>query len=181
MRRSHYILLLCGGLLALPASAQSVGSLDSAVRNCRQIEDRSARLDCYDGAIDGAAPAAPAQMSLSSPASQPAPSTSAADAVVAAPAQPAANSSQPAAKKGGFLSFLNGGGNNKKTYAIESVDTSHSWLVIKTKSGATWQQTDSKDFARLPEAGQTLTVGEAIAGKYVCQFGSEPFFYCKNP
>ncbi len=43
------------------------------------------------------------------------------------------------------------------------------------------QQTDSKDFARLPEAGQTLTVGEAIAGKYVCQFGSEPFFYCKNP
>jgi hypothetical protein len=188
MRFSGSVLLVCAGFFALPACAGGAAALDDAVRNCRAINDRDARLNCYDGAVDAvgpitsvAPPPAPTAIPASTPSTTPseAPPPSA-PVQAAANAVPPPNSPPPTKKeRGGILAYLTRG-THPKDFEIAGANTSHGQLVVTLKTGATWKQTDGKEFSRLPQAGETLTIEDAVDEKHVCRFGSEPRFYCRE-
>jgi hypothetical protein len=51
-------------------------------------------------------------------------------------------------------------------------------LVLTTRDGTVWRQTESRVFAQTPAAGQTLTVNKGAIGNFLCQVNGRSPFRC---
>jgi hypothetical protein len=177
-----------------PAAAQGMITLEHAVKNCRLISDRAARLACYDGVIDEAnggpprhqasmvpAPAAPAAKTAA-PASQTAAKTSVPPPAAPAPARVAEAPAAPTAKSksGGLFSFLSSRNGDATAKIAKVGQWEDGSLALTTKDGAVWVQSDLTDLNMVPRAGQTLTIAKTAFGDHVCQYGGSELFRCER-
>ena len=51
-------------------------------------------------------------------------------------------------------------------------------LLLTTRDGAVWRQTESRVFAQTPAAGQTLTVHRGAIGNFLCEVNGRSPFRC---
>lgn len=51
-------------------------------------------------------------------------------------------------------------------------------LVLTTRDGAVWRQTESRVFAQTPAAGHTLTVHKGAIGNFLCEVNGRSPFRC---
>ena len=173
---------------ASAAQAQAMITLEQAVKDCRLIPDKLVRLGCYDRAIDAASAPAPRQSMLSAPPSPmasaaPAPPMtaapkSAAQPSVAAPASEAALAPPPPAAPlpANNAAALNGVAVHVASAAINGNNV----LSVVTSEGETWLQTDSTEFTRTPQAGETMVITKNVFGKRTCHIEKLAAFYCKT-
>ena len=160
-------------------------TLEQAVKNCRLITDKPARLSCYDGVIDAAsAPSMtrslmPMQATPVPLAPAPIPSASAppvaplAAAPQAAP-KPPAPAPAPMPSEGGNASI--------DGLVVQIADASRNGnqvLSVVSATGETWVQADSVEFTQLPKSGDQMLVTTNVFGKHTCHINRLPAFTCK--
>lgn len=183
------IVPICAG----PAQAQAMITLEQAVKDCRLISDKAARLGCYDRAIDASnappprqslVPAPPAPMASTTPpapvalATPPASPAPKAPPVSAAPPAAVGSAMPPAAPQPTAPSATGIDG-----IAVQIASASingNRVLSVVTSSGETWSQTDSVEFARVPQAGETMMITKNVFGKRMCHIERLPAFACKS-
>jgi len=179
---------------ASAAEAQAMITLEQAVKDCRLIPDKSTRLGCYDRAIDAAnapparqsmVPAPPASVALATapaPASPPAPKVAPTPNTAPPPAPslpPAAVSAAPSAASQPPVKTATG----VDGVAVQVVSASingNRVLSVVTSDGETWLQTDNTEFARVPEAGETIVITKNVFGKRTCHIQRLAAFSCRS-
>jgi len=170
------------------AHAQAMITLEQAVKDCRLIPNKTARLGCYDRAIDAAAapprqsmvPTPPAPVALATPPApqeQPAPKVALTTAAPPAPAPPAVAAAAPPAPQppGQAAARLDG---VEVQIASASIN-GNNVLSVVTSDGETWLQTDSTEFARSPQAGETMVITKNVFGKRTCHIEKLAAFSCR--
>lgn len=166
----------------VPVQAQGVITLDHAVRNCRLIGDKEARLACYDRVIDEAdaslAPqAAPAPVALAAPpALLPAP-------VAVAPPAPPSQTPVQAVGSAAPANPVKRDAQKPKGDALKIASAkwgANGGVEITLGSGSVWRQVDSTALRLLPKTGDTLSISTGVFGKHLCQYGSEETFDCRQ-
>lgn len=53
-------------------------------------------------------------------------------------------------------------------------------LTFTTRDGTVWRQTESREFAQTPRAGQTLTVHRGLLGNFLCDIDGRSAFRCSR-
>jgi hypothetical protein len=184
------------------ADAQSVVTLEHAVRNCRLIGDRATRLSCYDDVIDSAtpvavsappippapaahvevpkAPSAPVQASIAPPAPpSPAAAPPAPAKTVAIATPPAAPAPAEAPRNKGFLGINGGNPNDVTTTVVSAQLDGNSMLHFTLADGTSWDQTDGTEITQAPQPGEPVLITKNSFGKHRCKLVSSTLFDCK--
>ncbi|MET0290801.1 MAG: hypothetical protein ABW136_00460 [Steroidobacteraceae bacterium] len=52
------------------------------------------------------------------------------------------------------------------------------FLTLTTDDGTVWRQTEAREDAQRPKAGQTLNIRKALSGTYLCQIENRAVFRC---
>ena len=192
---ARIVVATVGLVWAGSAQAQAMITLEQAVKDCRLISSKSARLGCYDRAIDSANAPPPRQSMVSAraaplaasvvppapiaPAPMPARAASAAPKVDAPPTiasamppagDPDASAAPPESPAKSDVS------DDGDSFEVGSASLNgNNVLSVVTRDGVTWTQADGTEIAHLPKVGDTMLVTKNVFGKATCHVGTTAF------
>jgi len=178
---SLWMALTC---VCMCACVNAAGAATPPLTACRSITDVAARVACYDRLADQQAKGA------AQPAQSPAQVAQPSSASPRTAEQPAMEGGQgPQPKPSAAANTVFGADANarerphrprEQVLQLERITRSASGkLLILTREGSTWIQSDDRVLANLPKPGSPVTIRSGALGSYFCVLQRSPWIRCQ--